>query len=234
MTISAVIAAGVHLFPFRTEKLSPPAPMVLGGQPPGRVGRRRITFTRAAERAALRVSRMAGMEIRGDGIVLRPWRDDDLEALTAACQDTEIARWLPMVPSPYSEDDGRDVSRAGPAELGARRRLQLRSRRRVGSSARLDRDPHPSLQRRAHRLLDDARRLVVAGLRRRLSRPSAGGLWTSSALVAWSSRPTRTTTRPSGSRRRPVSSGRESCARLSSIETDRVATPSSSRSCRKS
>ena len=47
------------------------------------------------------------MEIRADGIVLRPWRDDDLEALTAACQDAEIARWLPMVPSPYSEDDGR-------------------------------------------------------------------------------------------------------------------------------
>ena len=40
MTVSAVIAAGVHLFPFRTEKLSPPAPMVLGAQAPGRVGRR--------------------------------------------------------------------------------------------------------------------------------------------------------------------------------------------------
>ena len=25
------IAAGIHLFPFRTEKLSPPAPMVLRG-----------------------------------------------------------------------------------------------------------------------------------------------------------------------------------------------------------
>jgi hypothetical protein len=47
-TISAVIAAGVHLFPFRTEKLSPPAPMVLGGKPPGRVGRRRITCTTKA------------------------------------------------------------------------------------------------------------------------------------------------------------------------------------------
>src|SRR6266545_5703692 len=50
--LSAVIAAGVHLFPFRTEKLSPPAPMVLGGQPPGRVGRRRIR-SRAAEAALL-------------------------------------------------------------------------------------------------------------------------------------------------------------------------------------
>src|SRR5688572_8566749 len=33
-------AAGIHLFPFRTEKLSPPAPMVLRGRPRGRVGRR--------------------------------------------------------------------------------------------------------------------------------------------------------------------------------------------------
>src|SRR2546423_15231818 len=50
-TISAVIAAGVHLFPFRTEKLSPLAPMVLGEQSPGRVGSRR-SLSRAA-RAAL-------------------------------------------------------------------------------------------------------------------------------------------------------------------------------------
>jgi hypothetical protein len=36
------IASGRHLFPFRTEQLSHSAPMVLGGQPPGRVGRRRF------------------------------------------------------------------------------------------------------------------------------------------------------------------------------------------------
>src|SRR3954468_22390808 len=48
LTVSAVIAAGVHLFPFRTEKLSPLAPMVLGGQPPGRVGRRRLFRSRRA------------------------------------------------------------------------------------------------------------------------------------------------------------------------------------------
>ena len=41
-TIWAVIAAEIHLFPFRTEKLSPPAPMVLGAQAPGRVGRRPV------------------------------------------------------------------------------------------------------------------------------------------------------------------------------------------------
>ena len=37
------IAWGKHLFPFRTEPLSPTAPMVLGSQGPGRVGRRRFT-----------------------------------------------------------------------------------------------------------------------------------------------------------------------------------------------
>src|SRR5665213_4443138 len=35
------MAAGIHPFPSRTRKLSSPAPMVLGGRPPGRVGRRR-------------------------------------------------------------------------------------------------------------------------------------------------------------------------------------------------
>ena len=36
------LAGGKHLFPFRTEQLSPSAPMVLGPQGPGRVGRRRF------------------------------------------------------------------------------------------------------------------------------------------------------------------------------------------------
>src|SRR5215216_4389248 len=38
------IAWGKHLFPFRTEQLSPTAPMVLGSQGPGRVGRRRSFY----------------------------------------------------------------------------------------------------------------------------------------------------------------------------------------------
>ena len=37
--IKVVIARGIHLFPFRTEKLSPAAPMVL--RKSGRVGSRR-------------------------------------------------------------------------------------------------------------------------------------------------------------------------------------------------
>src|SRR3954454_20438226 len=38
------MARGKHLFPFRTEQLSPSAPMVLGLHGPGRVGRRRFSF----------------------------------------------------------------------------------------------------------------------------------------------------------------------------------------------
>src|SRR4051812_46262 len=44
-TFPVALAWGKHLFPFRTEQLSPTAPMVLGLQGPGRVGRRRFLHT---------------------------------------------------------------------------------------------------------------------------------------------------------------------------------------------
>src|SRR4029453_10883798 len=47
------MAEGSHPFPFRTRKLSPPAPMVLGRRLPGRVGRRRISLEEGRLRAAL-------------------------------------------------------------------------------------------------------------------------------------------------------------------------------------
>jgi RimJ/RimL family protein N-acetyltransferase len=37
---------------------------------------------------------------------LRPWRDSDVAALVAACQDPEISRWT-RVPYPYGEADAR-------------------------------------------------------------------------------------------------------------------------------
>ncbi len=37
---------------------------------------------------------------------LRPWRDTDIAALVAACQDPEIVRWT-RVPSRYTESDAR-------------------------------------------------------------------------------------------------------------------------------
>jgi RimJ/RimL family protein N-acetyltransferase len=39
--------------------------------------------------------------LREPGLVLRPRRIDDADALTAACQDPEISRWT-RVPSPYT------------------------------------------------------------------------------------------------------------------------------------
>jgi RimJ/RimL family protein N-acetyltransferase len=38
--------------------------------------------------------------------LLRPWRDSDVVAVTAACQDPEIARWT-RVPDNYSQSDAR-------------------------------------------------------------------------------------------------------------------------------
>jgi len=48
-----------------------------------------------------------GMELRTNGLVLRPWRPADAPALASACEDVEIARWLPVIPSPYTEADAQ-------------------------------------------------------------------------------------------------------------------------------
>lgn len=43
----------------------------------------------------------AGPDLLTDGVVaVRPWRPSDADAVVAACQDPEIARWT-TVPSPY-------------------------------------------------------------------------------------------------------------------------------------
>jgi RimJ/RimL family protein N-acetyltransferase len=46
-------------------------------------------------------------------ILLRPRTEDDVPAITEACQDPEIARWT-SVPSPYTEDDARRFVRENP------------------------------------------------------------------------------------------------------------------------
>ncbi len=43
------MAKGSHLFPYRTQKLSLSAPMVLGWRRPGRVGRCRIPYEKASD-----------------------------------------------------------------------------------------------------------------------------------------------------------------------------------------
>ena len=61
------IAAGSHPFPSRTRKLRLPAPMVLGGRPPGRVGRRRISHNERPQGRSLHFcpSRLHPMPPRG-------------------------------------------------------------------------------------------------------------------------------------------------------------------------
>jgi RimJ/RimL family protein N-acetyltransferase len=44
----------------------------------------------------------------GDGVVgVRPWRDGDVDAIFAACQDPEIAKWIP-IPVPYTKGEARE------------------------------------------------------------------------------------------------------------------------------
>ena len=53
------------------------------------------------------------MTLDGDGIVLRPFTEEDVPAVTEGCQDPEVARWIP-VPVPYSEHDARAYFAADP------------------------------------------------------------------------------------------------------------------------
>ena len=49
---------------------------------------------------------MQPVELRTDRLLLRAWRPDDAPAVTAACDEPEIARWT-TVPAPYTDADGR-------------------------------------------------------------------------------------------------------------------------------
>jgi RimJ/RimL family protein N-acetyltransferase len=51
------------------------------------------------------------MELREADILLRPWRETDVPAIASACSDSDIARFIPQMPSPYAEDDARDYVR---------------------------------------------------------------------------------------------------------------------------
>ena len=46
------------------------------------------------------------MRLEDEAIRLRPFRQEDVPAIVAACRDAEIARWT-AVPSPYTEEHAR-------------------------------------------------------------------------------------------------------------------------------
>ena len=120
-TTWAVIAAGIHLFPFRTEKLSPPAPMVLGAQAPGRVGRR-PPFRRPGIRSGFLVATTLKAAARG----------------RCPCTRARVVRTL-------CDGAPRRRSRPAPVDRGGRRRHGRRLQRPRGRL--LDSDDPASVHR---------------------------------------------------------------------------------------
>jgi RimJ/RimL family protein N-acetyltransferase len=54
-------------------------------------------------------------------VLLRPWTEADVPAIVAACQDPEIARWSPVIPSPYGEKDALEwLASQGPSQQEGR------------------------------------------------------------------------------------------------------------------
>jgi RimJ/RimL family protein N-acetyltransferase len=47
------------------------------------------------------------MELSGGAVLLRAWQASDAPAVAVACRDPEIPRWIPFVPSPYTDEDAR-------------------------------------------------------------------------------------------------------------------------------
>ena len=131
LTNGAVIAAGKHLFPFRTEKLSPLAPMVLGEQSPGRVGRRPFSFTGPARGPLFGLGRRASFSRQsGSSARSRRTRSPSGGCVTKSAREPllgERIRSYRAARSPGSPGRRRAPS---PARAGAaRRRARAASRR---------------------------------------------------------------------------------------------------------
>jgi RimJ/RimL family protein N-acetyltransferase len=45
------------------------------------------------------------MELHDGELVLRPWTEDDVEAMVAGCNDADVAHWIPTIPHPYTRED---------------------------------------------------------------------------------------------------------------------------------
>jgi RimJ/RimL family protein N-acetyltransferase len=44
------------------------------------------------------------VELRDGDLVLRPWNEDDVDAIVAGCNDPEVAHWIPTIPHPYTRE----------------------------------------------------------------------------------------------------------------------------------
>ena len=108
------IAVGKHLFPSRTQQLSPPAPMVLPWQRGGRVGRRRVSlfFMQVGDQSGLMIHRFApggtGRLLRGPMTIKVPSgrSTPDCTSGTWPSERTDDAAGL------ISTEPGRESTRA--------------------------------------------------------------------------------------------------------------------------
>ena len=67
-----------------------------------------------AARAPLALAPRLAVRLEDGDVVLRPFVDEDVPAIVAACQDPEIPRWT-SVPTPYTEADARAFLMGAPS-----------------------------------------------------------------------------------------------------------------------
>ena len=61
------------------------------------------------------------MEIDGKRIVLRSWKDEDVEDMVEGLNNINVSRWLAAVPYPYTKKDARDfISKAKQSEQNSK------------------------------------------------------------------------------------------------------------------
>ena len=98
-------------------------------------------------------------------LVLRPKRLDDLDAITAACQDPEIPRWT-FVPSPYSRADAEAYFVRSTEEAAAGTAINLvavdAQDRLLGSFGLMELDLEPGYGEIGYWVVADARGRGVA------------------------------------------------------------------------
>jgi RimJ/RimL family protein N-acetyltransferase len=51
------------------------------------------------------------MEFDDGDLLLRSWTEDDVDAIVAGCNDAEVARWIPLIPHPYTREDALEFLR---------------------------------------------------------------------------------------------------------------------------
>jgi RimJ/RimL family protein N-acetyltransferase len=103
--------------------------------------------------------------LRDGDLVLRPKRQEDLDAITAACQDPEIPRWT-FVPSPYTRADAEAYFEHSAKEAAEGRAINLLAvdaqDRLLGSFGLMELDREPGYGEIGYWVVADARGRGVA------------------------------------------------------------------------